>query len=567
MKQIYVLVLLVFSSIGFSQTFYSENMGTPSGTTQIANHTFQNGEPIVYSGSGDVRATLVSAGYTGASGGGNVFLTSVAGRYFQIDGLNTSSYVSENIQLQFGYITNNEETQLVVEQSTDGENWSAIIFEQNPTTAWHLVTVQGQIASSATLSLRFTQPATAQMRIDDISLSNVSAACTFAIGDHITSCDTSTLALDSYTVSIPFTGGGNATYTVTTTSGVVGGDNPSTVAEGIIEIINVIENTDIVVHISGGDCDITRNVISPECKPVNTLPFYDGFDYEVGSTLGSQQKWMNLNSGDEVIITEGSLSYPGITSTGNSASFAGAGIDPHTSFTTTTEGTVFASMLVNITDLSSMSEGASSYFASLTEQTKTNFRSRLFVKKSGEQYQFGFDIAGNSTDNYDETLRNINEVVLIVIGYDFDENILKLWINPDLGSFTASTPATLTVEPTNPIANLGGFIIRQDSNTSTPSITVDELKIATSVSELLNVRHNQIAGLQIYPNPVSNGILYVSTENNSDKNIQIFDILGKQVFNTLTSSESVNISNLNSGIYIIRITEEGKTATRKLVVQ
>ena len=70
----------------------------------------------------------------------------------------------------------------------------------------------------------------------------------------------------------------------------------------------------------------------------------------------------------------------------------------------------------------------------------------------------------------------------------------------------------------------------------------------------------------VYPNPVTNGVLYINTTANLEKNVAIFDVLGKQVLNT-TATESVNVSNLKGGVYIVKITEEGKTATRKLVIK
>ncbi|SDX62274.1 T9SS type A sorting domain-containing protein [Flavobacterium degerlachei] len=76
-----------------------------------------------------------------------------------------------------------------------------------------------------------------------------------------------------------------------------------------------------------------------------------------------------------------------------------------------------------------------------------------------------------------------------------------------------------------------------------------------------------IEGLSLYPNPVSNGKVYISTKNDSEKEIIIFDLLGKKVMQTLLSSRELNISNLNSGVYIIKITEANASATRKLIVR
>jgi hypothetical protein len=268
MKKLYFLLSCLLTISSFGQTIYSENFGTPTGntlfpayTTGTAPATFQNASPILYTGSGDVRTSTASTGYVGASGSGNVFLTNTAGRNLIISGINTSTYTASDIQLSFGYLTSVAATQLVVEKSTDGTTWAPITFTNNANTSWNLVTIPGgQIPASTTLSLRFTQPATAQMRIDDVSLTNFSASCTLVLGADSTLCNASTLALDTYNATIPFTGAGNATYIIETTSGTVAGANPSSVAEGNIVIEGITEGTNITVTVTGGTCNFSRDI-------------------------------------------------------------------------------------------------------------------------------------------------------------------------------------------------------------------------------------------------------------------------------------------------------------------
>jgi hypothetical protein len=76
-----------------------------------------------------------------------------------------------------------------------------------------------------------------------------------------------------------------------------------------------------------------------------------------------------------------------------------------------------------------------------------------------------------------------------------------------------------------------------------------------------------IEGLNLYPNPVSNGKVYILTKNDLEKEVVIFDVLGKKVLQTMISSKELNISNLIPGVYIIKITENNSTATRKLIVR
>jgi len=71
----------------------------------------------------------------------------------------------------------------------------------------------------------------------------------------------------------------------------------------------------------------------------------------------------------------------------------------------------------------------------------------------------------------------------------------------------------------------------------------------------------------MYPNPVKNGNLYITSNSSNAKTVAVYDILGKQVINSKTSNNTVNVANLKSGAYIVRITEEGKTDTRKLIIE
>jgi hypothetical protein len=566
MKKIYSLLLLVISSVTFGQTFYSENMGTATGTLPIATNVFQNTAPIVYTGDADTRATTVSTGYANASGGRNVFFAAAGAKYFQIDGLNTAAYSPANLQLSFGYLTTTTTAQMTVEYSTDGATWNPLTFTNNTTTSWALVTIAGGvIPASATLSLKFTGPLTSGgMRLDDVKLSSVSASCTLALGTATAACDGFTNGLDTYTVTIPYTGGGNAAYLVTPSSGTVGGDNPTTVAAGNITVSGVTEGTNFTATVTGGTCSLNTSANSPECKTVNTLPYAETFPYAAAATLGSQQKWTNVNSGDDIVGAAGSLTYSGFTSYDNSVTFTGSGIDCFTPFTSTTSGAIFASFIINISDVTNAPTGET-YFAGLTDPAK-GYKARIFSKVAAGQYQLGLD-AASTTTNYDATLRNPGDVVFVVMGYDFTANTISAWINPDLATLTSSTPATLTTVPTAPITDLGGFILRQDGNTTTPTIIFDELRVADSIGGLLAVSQNAISGLKVYPNPVSNGTLFIETAANATKTITVYDVLGKQVLNTTTADNAINVSALNGGVYVVKITEEGKTATRKLVIK
>lgn len=76
-----------------------------------------------------------------------------------------------------------------------------------------------------------------------------------------------------------------------------------------------------------------------------------------------------------------------------------------------------------------------------------------------------------------------------------------------------------------------------------------------------------IDGLSIYPNPVTGGKVYISTSLNQEKAIEIYNVLGKPIHKVKLRGKELDISSLNPGIYILKIKENDKKATRKLVVK
>jgi len=162
---------------------FSESFGTVVGTTAITTQETANGfdnDSFTYSGTGDLRVTTVSSGYTGASGSANIYLTNSGTASFRIDGISTSGYTADTIGITIGAYkssTASDMSTLDMEYSTDGIAWTVLGIPAQPTgpgtAAWRLIGISNtSIPISPTLSLRWTNSDTSvQYRIDDISLS------------------------------------------------------------------------------------------------------------------------------------------------------------------------------------------------------------------------------------------------------------------------------------------------------------------------------------------------------------------------------------------------------------
>jgi len=88
------------------------------------------------------------------------------------------------------------------------------------------------------------------------------------------------------------------------------------------------------------------------------------------------------------------------------------------------------------------------------------------------------------------------------------------------------------------------------------------------VAHAAAVSQNNIEGLNIYPNPVNDGNIYISSDNPIAKKVIIYSITGKQVFSReVENGQAISIRNLKTGLYLVKVIEDHKTAVQKLMVK
>ena len=165
-----------------------------------------------------------------------------------------------------------------------------------------------------------------------------------------------------------------------------------------------------------------------------------------------------------------------------------------------------------------------------------------------------------------------NSALFSLLGTTFGGNGTTTFVNPPATNYNFTDGVdTVAFRTTFAEANYIGTLVPSGATSfvalvgnfnGTAQVTARSLNDLT-----LSVRNNTINGLKVYPNPLNDGILYISTDLNEEKNVQVFDVLGKQVLNITTSTEAINLSSLNTGLYIVKITEGGKSATVKLAIK
>lgn len=91
-----------------------------------------------------------------------------------------------------------------------------------------------------------------------------------------------------------------------------------------------------------------------------------------------------------------------------------------------------------------------------------------------------------------------------------------------------------------------------------------ELNPNLTPCENLSINDFSISGLKIYPNPASN-YLNITANNTIDK-VEFYSILGQKVHKT-DHTNSIDISNFDSGVYFIKIYSGNRRISKKIIKQ
>ena len=60
----------------------------------------------------------------------------------------------------------------------------------------------------------------------------------------------------------------------------------------------------------------------------------------------------------------------------------------------------------------------------------------------------------------------------------------------------------------------------------------------------------------------------IASNSRENKTVEIYSMVGQQVFSkSVQANEIVDVANLTTGFYFLKVEEEGKIATRKLIIK
>ncbi len=179
-------------------------------------------------------------------------------------------------------------------------------------------------------------------------------------------------------------------------------------------------------------------------------------------------------------------------------------------------------------------------------------------------------ISGVMNLNGDDRIRIIETTTSMVIdqyGIDGVDGTASLWEYKD--SYARRINGTLPD---------GTFTM---SNWMIPSVsTLNELGVCQGGSEtfetimggignydiVLSNETFQASEIRIYPNPARD-IVIVETGFENLVDITIYDLLGKQVMSEVLTGNRLDVSSLNSGIYLLKVSQNNASVVKRLIIK
>lgn len=154
----------------------------------------------------------------------------------------------------------------------------------------------------------------------------------------------------------------------------------------------------------------------------------------------------------------------------------------------------------------------------------------------------------------DLSLNNGGDIIFIKNASDV---VVLVFDSPETG-VNMSSDQSVTRNPDI----TGDFVLHTDANAAllfSPGKSVNDTTLSTNQFET-----NRFS---IYPNPTTDSYVNIKSNDSDTIKVAVFDILGKQISNTTLTNGRLNISELNSGLYILKISQNNTTISKKLIVE
>ena len=324
-----------------------------------------------------------------------------------------------------------------------------------------------------------------------------------------------------------------------------------------------------------------------------TLPFYDGLNYTVGTTLINSGTNTGFGSwvipsfqsagstSDPLLVTSPTWTLPANlpASTGNAIEFVGGGDDPVITIPNQgSTGIIYSSFMLKITDQTATSTTSPGYiysFAKVSSSgTSLNYTSCVYVSKlSDTTFNLGISENNNTTNAvWDTATFTTNTDIFVVIAYDVDNAVSTMWLNPVVNGTQPSTTLITNETATSTRTDLTMVRLSLESNSKTPTVQLDEVRIGNTWNDVApsstaGIATNELNNIVLYPNPVNNSLFFDANDLTIDS-VSIYSVEGKVILQQdKLNNNSIDVSSLSSGIYVVKFKSDDSTLTKKIVIE
>lgn len=159
------------------------------------------------------------------------------------------------------------------------------------------------------------------------------------------------------------------------------------------------------------------------------------------------------------------------------------------------------------------------------------------------------------------------------------ENDLDVTFEDEANAIVCAGPTVGVYNPANPLSAFSGLDSAGDWTISIRDHwdadlgTLNDWSLYICGEAGLSVDEFSVEDFALYPNP-NNGEFTVKlkSRSNADINISVFDIQGRSVFNnsfnnTTDFSQVINLNNVQSGMYLVEVTDGDKQTIKKILVE
>jgi PKD repeat protein len=117
--------------------------------------------------------------------------------------------------------------------------------------------------------------------------------------------------------------------------------------------------------------------------------------------------------------------------------------------------------------------------------------------------------------------------------------------------------------PSNVYASMGNYDVKLI--TTSAGACKDSITKTVNVTNFLTGLENNSSDLTVSPNPAKNTISIING-NNSIEGVEIIDILGKTYCKSNSYNSSIDVSELNNGIYFVKLKTNKEDKIVKIVI-